>query len=151
MSSPPKGGLSRSSHSLYRPQRNGLQGMTLLELTVVILVLTSLIGLLFFGARAWKRGSDRAICIIHIHSVQKGIRSYSNLYDLAPGDIVPELKKEIIGSGKFMEITPTCPANGIYTYGRVTGIDKIPPIGQLYLECALSGPEAHEPPSHADW
>ena len=143
--------LSPSSRSHYRPKRNGHQGMTLLELTVVILVLTSLVGLLFFGTRAWKRGSDRAICIIQIQSVQKGVRSYSNLYDLAPGDSVPELKKEIIGRGKFMEATPSCPANGIYTYGRASGIDKIPLIGQLYLECALSGLEAHTPLSHADW
>ena len=35
-------------------------GMTLLELTVVILVLLSLISILFVGARAWKKGSDRA-------------------------------------------------------------------------------------------
>ncbi len=54
--------------------------MTLLELTVVILVLLSLISILFIGARAWKRGSDRAICIIHIQSAQKGVRSYANLY-----------------------------------------------------------------------
>ena len=39
-------------------------GMTLIELTVVILVLLSLISILFVGARAWKRGSDRAGCII---------------------------------------------------------------------------------------
>lgn len=32
-------------------------GMTLLELTVVILVLLSLISILFIGARAWKKGS----------------------------------------------------------------------------------------------
>ena len=97
--------------------------MSLLELTVVILVLLSLAGMLFFGARAWKRGSDRAICIIQIQSVQKGVRSYSNLYNLVPGDTVPELKKEIIGPGKFMEATPSCPSNGIYSYGSASGID----------------------------
>ena len=32
------------------------KGMTLLELTVVILVLLSLIYILFIGARAWKKG-----------------------------------------------------------------------------------------------
>ncbi len=35
-------------------------GMTLLELTVVILVLLSLISILFIGARAWKKGSAPA-------------------------------------------------------------------------------------------
>ena len=46
------------------------RGMTLLELTVVILVLLSLISILFIGARAWKKGSDRAGCIMQIRNVQ---------------------------------------------------------------------------------
>ena len=43
-------------------------GMTLLELTVVILVLLSLISILFIGARAWKKGSDRAASILTIRN-----------------------------------------------------------------------------------
>ena len=77
--------------------------MTLLELTVVILVLLSLITVLFFGAQAWKRGSDRALCIIHIHNVQKGVRSYSNLYGFSPGANAPNLQSQIIGLGRFIE------------------------------------------------
>lgn len=34
--------------------------MTFIELTVVILVLISLVSILFAGAKAWIRGSDRA-------------------------------------------------------------------------------------------
>lgn len=120
-------------------------------MTVVILVIMGLIGILFFGARAWKRGSDRAICIIHIQNVQRGIRSYSNLYDLVPGDNVSDLKGKIIGPGKFMETIPTCPANGLYTFGKTSGNDTIPPLGQLYLECTLAGKDEHEPTTHADW
>ena len=44
-------------------------GMTLLELTVVILVLLSLISILFIGARAWKKGSDRAANIMNIRNL----------------------------------------------------------------------------------
>ena len=44
-------------------------GMTLLELTVVILVLLSLITILFVGARAWKRGSDRSANIMNRYSL----------------------------------------------------------------------------------
>ena len=54
-------------------------GMTLLELTVVILVLLSLISILFIGARAWKKGSDRAGCIMNIRNVQQGMRSFQNM------------------------------------------------------------------------
>ena len=55
-------------------------GMTLLELTVVILVLLSLISILFIGARAWKKGSDRAGCILNIRNSQQAVRGYLNMH-----------------------------------------------------------------------
>ena len=45
-------------------------GMTLLELTVVILVLLSLITILFIGARAWKKGSDRSTNLINLRNLR---------------------------------------------------------------------------------
>ncbi|MGB1128846.1 MAG: prepilin-type N-terminal cleavage/methylation domain-containing protein, partial [Haloferula sp.] len=77
------------------------KGMTLLELTVVILVLLSLISILFIGARAWKKGSDRAGCIMNIRNAQQAVRSYANMYntDSIPGS-------ELVGTGKFLESMP---------------------------------------------
>lgn len=125
--------------------------MTLLELTVVILVLMALITILFFGAQAWKRGSDRALCIIHIQNVQKAVRSYSNLYGYSPGATVTGLKNQIIGLGRFVETTPTCPGNGAYTFGQTSGSDTIPPMGELYLQCSLAITHQHVPTDYADW
>lgn len=125
--------------------------MTLLELTVVILVLMTLITTLFFGAQAWKRGSDRALCIIHIQTVQKGVRSYSNLYGYSPGGTVANLQSQIIGLGRFVETTPTCPGSGTYTFGQTYGADVIPPLGDLYLQCSLAVSDQHDPPNHTDW
>lgn len=125
--------------------------MTLLELTVVILVLLSLISVLFIGARAWKRGSDRAICIMQIQSVQKGVRSYANLYGFSEGSNAPDLRNKVIGMGRFVEATPNCPASGSYSYGTTYGANTIPPMGELYLQCTLATTDAHEPPSHTDW
>lgn len=136
----------------FRPiGRNGVSGMTLLELTVVILVLLSLITVLFFGAQAWKRGSDRALCIIHIQAVQKGVRSYSNLYGFSPGANAPNLQAQIIGLGRFIETTPTCPGGGNYTFGQTYGVDTIPPMGSLYMECSLSTSDQHMPNVTPDW
>jgi len=59
--------------------------MTLLELTVVILVLLSLITILFIGARAWKRGSDRSANMMNLRNTQAAMRSHQNLRDLAVG------------------------------------------------------------------
>ena len=125
--------------------------MTLLELTVVILVLMTLVTTLFFGAQAWKRGSDRALCIVHIQYVQKAVRSYSNLYGHSPGATVANLKNQVIGLGRFVEVTPVCPGNGTYTYGQTYGTDTIPPLGELYLQCSLAISGQHEPPVHTDW
>ena len=54
--------------------------MTLLELTITISVLLALISIVFIGSRAWKRGSDRAICVLTLRNVQVAARSYQNLY-----------------------------------------------------------------------
>ena len=59
-------------------------GMTLLELTVVILVLLSLISILFIGARAWKRGSDRSANIMNIRNCQQAMRGEQNMKQLSP-------------------------------------------------------------------
>jgi len=130
----------------------GLPGLTLLEMTTVIMVLLSLIFILFFSAQAWKRGSDRAMCILNMQNVQKGIRSYANFYNLDPGDGVTGLKAQIIGTGMFVEVPPKCPGSGTYTYGQALGEDVIPAMGSLYLECSLApAPHQHLPNLTPDW
>ncbi len=125
--------------------------MTLLELTVVILVLITLITLLFIGSKAWKRGSDRAMCIVLIHNVQKGLRSFSNLNGYSPGDNATNLQTQVIGLGRFVESTPECPGDGTYTFGAVFGNNTIPPHGTLYMECSLNVSEEHQPVEFSDW
>jgi type II secretory pathway pseudopilin PulG len=120
-------------------------GMTLLELTVVILVLLSLISILFIGARAWKRGSDRAGCIMNIRNVQQAVRSHANMNGLNPGDTIAST--DIIGTGKFVEKNPTCP--GLGTYGGLG--TTVPAVGTLYMTCSLAASETHVPSSYTDW
>ncbi len=121
--------------------------MTLLELTVVILVLLSLIALLFIGARGWKRGSDRAMCILHINALQKAVRGLANVNNLSPGDSLPGLESRLIGSGGYFEALPDCPGGGGYT----TAGDDVPPIGELYMNCDLSVSLQHVPAEFAEW
>ena len=123
-------------------------GMTLIELTVVILVLLSLISILFVGARAWKRGSDRAGCIMNIRNVQQGMRSFQNMNGHSPGDTVAGAQAEIIGTDKFVETPPICPGTAVaYTIGG----DNIPNVGTLYMTCSLSASDNHVPVAHLDW
>lgn len=110
-------------------------GMTLLELTVVILVLLSLISILFIGARAWKKGSDRAASILTIRNVQQAVRSFSNMNGHNPGDTVATLQADLFGPGKFIENDPTLgthPAGTGFSY-TIASDDTIPLVGILYM------------------
>ena len=108
-------------------------GMTLLELTVVILVLLSLISILFIGARAWKKGSDRAANILNIRNVQQAVRGHANIRGLAEGAAL--LSADILGSGKYLN-TPVAP-NTFITYS--TPAEVVPAVGVLYLATAYTG------------
>ena len=101
-------------------------GMTLLELTVVILVLLSLISILFIGARAWKKGSDRAANILNIRNVQQAVRAHANVRGLLEGATLAST--DIVGTGKYLN-SVTAPNSDIsYAYGTT-----VPTIGTLYL------------------
>ncbi len=141
---------------LYRKR-----GMTLLEMTVVILVLLSLISVVFIGARAWKRGSDRAGCIITQRNVQMATRSYQNLYEYSYGgrpyaqngtqDIVEHLHaKGYIEDNLYRQIhvSKTCAGGGHY---QCLVPDVFPEIGQLFLTCSLSASDEHSPKSSEGW
>jgi len=122
-------------------------GMTLLELTVVILVLLSLISILFIGARAWKKGSDRAANILNIRNVQQAVRAHSNVRGLAIGTTLAST--EIVGSGKYLNAVTAPNSDITYTYGST-----IPAIGTLYLIAAYSADAVDYQPvatTYAEW
>lgn len=101
--------------------------MTLLELTVVILVLLSLITILFIGARAWKIGADRSANILNIRNVQMVVRAHANLLNLNIGD--PLSSVEVVGSGQYLNAV-TSPSPYI-SYSFMT---EVPAVGVLYLK-----------------
>lgn len=100
--------------------------MTLLELTVVILVLLSLVSILFIGARAWKRGSDRSTNIINIRNVQQAARGHQNVNSMNVGD--PLDSSDLLGPSGYLGV-PSPPAGLIpYTYSDVVTAE-----GTLYV------------------
>jgi len=142
-------------------------GMTLLELTVVILVLLSLISILFIGARAWKKGSDRAASILQIRNTQQAVRSFSNMNGRNPGDTVAAspavgalpavlaLDAEIFGAGRFIENDPRGtgrhPAGGTFVFSTAAPT-VIPVVGALYMRTTGGTlPDDFNPSAHADW
>ncbi|NQX00689.1 prepilin-type N-terminal cleavage/methylation domain-containing protein [bacterium] len=105
-------------------------GMTLLELTVVILVLLSLISILFVGARAWKKGSDRSANILNIRNSQQAMRGHQNMNELAVGGAFTST--ELV---QYMKV-PTGVATVTYTPGTT-----VTAIGALWLVASADGLE----------
>ena len=119
-------------------------GLTLIELTVVIVVILALISVLFIGAQAWKRAADASACIVNLRTFQQAARSYSNLTGVADSGVtvaniiaMPVLGGETLlqaaatttagtngqstGTGANLGTTLNCPSNGDYTEATGTG------------------------------
>lgn len=137
------------------------RGMTLLELTVVVATLLSLISILFIGARAWKRGSDKAMCLMNLRQIQVAVRSYQNLHGYNPGgqpdavggtqDISQHLlDRDFISLGlyHYTQSLAVCPGGGEYTRESP---NTFPQPGVLYMECSLAETEEHKPADASGW
>ena len=109
-------------------------GMTLIEITVVILVLLTLIAVLFIGANIYKRGADRAACILNQRNIQQAVRADQNLNN--KGSSAALDSTEICGPGLYLEVAPTCPSDKSTAYDWA---DTIPAIGVRAAECGLLG------------
>jgi prepilin-type N-terminal cleavage/methylation domain-containing protein len=118
------------------------KGMTLIEISLVVALLLSLIAILFLGIAAYKKGVDRSKCVVIISSVQKAVRSHANMFELAIGDTLA--KATIIGSGQYLE-SATCPSGTDLTCG-----DKVPAVGSAYAECKATGMD-HVPSDTSGW
>jgi competence protein ComGC len=119
-------------------------GLTLVEITLVIAVLLMMITVLFLGVNAYKKGSDRALCIQTISTVQKAVRSYANLNALSTGVSVANLKDQIIAPDGFITAEPECRGGGTYSFGG----DVIPLPGVAYMSCSISD---HLPSGTSSW
>lgn len=113
-------------------------GMTLLELTVVILVLLSLISILFVGARAWKKGSDRSANIMNLRNCQQAMRGEENMKTLDKGAAFTKTQLEA-----YIKYPSDIGTAVTYTEGTVITEDSASPvaldIAHLWLQPSPSG------------
>lgn len=137
------------------------RGLTILELTVVVIILLAIVSIMFVATRSWLRGSDRAACVLTLRNVQVATRSYQNLYGYDYGgqpcalrgtqDIVEHLhSKGYIEDSTYEQSrgTTPCAAGGTYTCPQP---DVFPLEGQLYMNCSLSETANHVPSDHDGW
>jgi len=114
-------------------------GMTLLELTVVILVLLSLISILFIGARAWKRGSDRSANIMNLRNVQQAVRGHANMNNIIEGQ--PVTRIAIFGAADDGVDAYLRFPQQVATVTYTTPAQVNPAEGVLYLVASADGLE----------
>ena len=121
-------------------------GMTLIEITVVILVLLTLIAVLFIGANIYKKGADRAACILNIRNIQQAVRADQNLNnkdatDPIFGNIMPSYMGETEDATLFyFETDLVCPDDGTLYEVETT----YPALGELAAKCKTYG-DSHAP------
>lgn len=120
------------------------KGLTIIELTVVILILLGLVSILFFGSQAYLQGANRAKCIVNLRDAHQAGRSYQNLNGLQPGD--PYDASSFVGFDNFLVAEPVCPSGGDYTWAAA-----VPDFGELFIRCSLEGSEQHIPNNFSDW
>lgn len=136
-------------------------GITLIELTVVIVVLIMLITVVSFGASAWRKSSDRATCVMNLRNMQVAARSYQNLHGYYFGsqarleygtqDIARHLlEKDYISRGLYDQSKGArpCAGGGKYT---TTAPEIFPLPGDLFMTCSLASTEEHMPDKSANW
>lgn len=111
-------------------------------LTIALSLLVVAVGLYFF--LRWQRQSNRAACIMNQRNIQQSVRSYQGMNGEDIG--APINWSGIIGPGLFLEIRPTCPSHGTYTFST-----HHPPVGTLAAECSHATELEHRPTSTAGW
>ena len=150
--------LTKNTYTKVKP------GVTLIELTVVILVLLTLIGVLFVGAQIYREGADRSACILNIRNIQLAVRSNQNLDEtINQGEAIdftnqifaivagPEVPAVTDGNGNVITpgtpaipasaaadnylVRPICPLTG----GVYNLVPNYPVVGGVVATCADNG------------
>ncbi|MGJ8661396.1 MAG: type II secretion system protein [Bacteroidota bacterium] len=91
-------------------------GVTLIELTVVIVVILSLISVLFIGATAYRNGASRSACLIKQRAIHQAVLSHMNMnqgdFGLAVNNdngLGATVEDQLVGTGLFFPTAPSCP------------------------------------------
>jgi len=135
-------------------------GMTLIELTVVIIVLLTLITVLFFAGTAYIKASNRTACLANQATIHKGVRGYQSLKqkdttdtltiaDVSSDGYLGDTTKMLCPTNDASySITANFPAQGVRaaicgdgTYGGAAGDAFV----------AGADPELHIPKDYSNW
>ncbi len=121
-------------------------GLTLIELSLIIVVLLGLIGVMLIGVNAFRKGSDRTASILIIRQAQQGMRAHCGIENYR-GTFAPDLAIHVFGENKYVSNgvdsatgepkadgeLPSHPVRGQF-FGFTAGDSNvIPALGSLYI------------------
>lgn len=118
-------------------------GVTLIELTVVIVVILALVSVLFIGAQAYRNGASRSACIVLLRQTHVATRSHQNLNNGEAGlEVVnaPDVATAVLTTPTyqgFMTVVPECPRDNM-PYTGWTNTDY-PAAGKVDIACPTYG------------
>ena len=121
---------------------NKKPGVTLLELTVVILVLLTLIGILFVGVNAWRKGSDRAANILNVRNTSQAMRGFQNTRLAAVGDAFANNAAAGLLAYMRTPVKPTSITGAAYAFADVVQpyTSTVAPIVTVPNNLYITGP-----------
>ena len=130
-------------------------GVTLIELTVVIVVILSLIAVLFIGAQAYRNGASRSACVVLLRSTHQAVRSHQNLNGgFAGGPVIGggTIQNAIVGTttgpanNAFFSTVPVCPRDGLTYVGLTSSTYPMP--NMVDVNCVTFGTNGVTPDGH---
>ena len=126
-----------------------MPGVTLIEVTVVIVVLLTLIWVFYFSAKAYVKESNRTACITNQAQIQKGVRGYQSLNQLAEAS---DFKWGVLNTEGYMSnaLKMVCPTDHVNYVDSEDGV--VPSAGKRAAPCL--DPDyatAHTPTDLGTW
>ena len=120
------------------------QGLTIIELTIVVVVILGLILSLFIGARAFIEGTNRSRCLVNQRDIHMAGRCYQNLNGYQIGQAYDP--KDVVGATGLLLSQTGCPSDGEYEWS-----DRIPDFSNLFVTCTLATSDQHHPEDVVGW
>ncbi|GEM_PF-6762583 len=134
---------------IHTPKPPLKSGVTLIELTVVIIVMLTLISVLFFLGAGYIKSSNRTVCLTNQSKLQKAMRGYQSLNQLEEASTFQWTS--LNDDGYIADATLIyCPSDKQPYVEAPEGV--VPPIGDRVAPCLDSNYATdHTPTELALW